>query len=86
MGAPQEQPLGPVQAPQDPAFPLAQVLHSQVSAHWQLGPESIVEGSASFATNIMRTLQVQWRSVISMILAVLHTRAEGKQSALTSWT
>ena len=35
---PQEQPLGPVQDPQGPALPLLQVLHSQLSPHWQLAP------------------------------------------------
>ena len=30
--------MGPVQDPQGPALPLLQVLHSQLSPHWQLTP------------------------------------------------
>ena len=39
--SPQVQPSGPVQEPQRPALPLAHVLHSQLSAHWQLGPATV---------------------------------------------
>ena len=43
QASPQVQPLGPVQEPQRPALPLTHVLHSQLSAHWQLAPEKCSE-------------------------------------------